>query len=68
MLLWLPWSWSHLADLPWLWLERTWGHVPVLEGHCHTPQASSLQLQLEELDGWCRIPLAGFSLPSLVVV
>lgn len=31
-------------------------------------QVSSLRLQLEELDGWCRIRLAGFSLPSEVVV
>lgn len=31
-------------------------------------QVSSLRLQLEELDGWCRISLAGFSLLSEVVV
>lgn len=31
-------------------------------------QVSSLRLQLEELDGWCRISLAGFCLPSEVVV
>lgn len=36
--LWLLWSWSHLADLPWSWLERPWGHVPVLAGYCHTPK------------------------------
>lgn len=29
---------------------------------------SSLQLQLKELYGWCRISLAGFCLPSEVVV
>lgn len=29
---------------------------------------SSLQLQLEELYGWCRISLAGFYLPGEVVV
>lgn len=34
----LLWSWSHLADLPWPWLERPWGHVPVLGGFCHPPQ------------------------------
>lgn len=31
-------------------------------------QVSSLRLQLEELDGWCRISLARFCLPSKVVV